>query len=192
MCEFISWIDVQKDGEVHHLFLTDAEVYDDSHGREVFGDCKDNDVLGHGAIRKYYNLRLSQGIEHEARDFWKARLPPEITQKLADFDRNWGRMFHAGAFQNDDLRYLVSYAPEPYKAKAAEQLLKQKPSNDDLRFLVAFAPEPYKAKAWEQLLKQKMSNDSLCCLVAYAPEPYKAKAAEQLLSSTRETAICAT
>ncbi len=49
MCDFISWI--QKGGRI--LFLTDKDVFS-SRGKELLGDCKDNDVLGHEALRFYY------------------------------------------------------------------------------------------------------------------------------------------
>ncbi len=158
MCDFISW--VEKDGEV--LFLTDKEVYS-KRGRELFGDCKDNDVLGHGAIRKYYGKDgklLVGGWNHEEGFFWKVeRLPKEIQSLHPEypdqFMQRWGRMWNGGFFQNDDLRYIICYAPEAWKEKAAEQLMQQNPSNDDLRDIIEYAPEAWKEKAREELKKRK-------------------------------------
>jgi hypothetical protein len=173
MCEFISWI--EKDGLI--LYLTDAEIF--GKDKSLLEGCKDNDFLGHGAIRNFYNIE--GGLEREVRDFWNENiLPKEIADKVQEFDKYWGKTFE-NYFQNDDLRYLIEYAPETYKPKACEQLLKQGPTNYDLRYLIEYAPETYKPKAWQQLLKQKPTNYDLRYLIEYAPETWKIKAWQQLL-----------
>jgi len=177
MCEFLSYI--EKGDEI--LFLTDAEVFS-PHGREVLS-FQDNDPLGHGAIRAYYNI--TGGEEHECRDFWNIENYPEAIQEiLKDFDKNFGRMLTSGAFQNDDLRYIVAYGTEAYRDKASEQLLRQDPSNDDLCYIVRYGTEAYRDKAWEQLLKRGPSNSDLCWIVEYGTEAYREKAWEQLLRQT--------
>ena len=117
MCDFISWVEYD-DGI---FFLTDAQVLS-SEGRKLFKDCQDNDVLGHGAIRRYYSLESYQGTDGEQRNFWETKTLPEPLKSLLatpeKFIQVWGRMFKEGVFQNDDLRYIIEYAPEPYKRKA--------------------------------------------------------------------------
>lgn len=183
MCDFISWI--EKDGEI--LFLTDKDVFS-ARGRELFGDCKDNDVLGHGAIRRYYGkdgVPLQCGKDHEQRDFWNIENLPSEIQALHpedphSFMRHWGQMWNGGLFQSDDLCCIIYYAHEEWKAKAWDQLLKQGPSNDDLSWIIRCAPESWKEKASEQLLKQGPSNDDLRCIIEYAPEPWRSKAQKEL------------
>ncbi|MBU0625579.1 hypothetical protein KKF05_04515 [Patescibacteria group bacterium] len=73
MCSFISWIEYldPRPPHTHHvLFLTDSEVFS-PRGRELFGaNPKDYDVLGHGAIRRFYappgEKFLWGGINREA------------------------------------------------------------------------------------------------------------------------------
>ena len=46
-----------------------------------------------------------------------------------------------------DLRYIVYYAPEAWKAKAWERLIADSPTHADLRYIVYCAPEAYAKKA---------------------------------------------
>jgi hypothetical protein len=175
MCDFVSWIDIK--GMIY--FLTDAEIFSDL-GREKLSGCKDNDFLGHGAIRRFYDLK-DKGVDRENKNFWEevSNIPEIIRSKLQNFDHNWGKTFEE-YFQNDDLRYIIEYAPDEWKSKAWEQLLKQSPSNSDLRYIIEYAPDEWKKKAWEQLLKQSPSNDDLRYIIRYAPDEWKSKAWEQL------------
>lgn len=52
---------------------------------------------------------------------------------------------------NDDLRYIVECAPDAWREKASEQLLKQFPSNNDLRYIVEYAPDAWREKAGKLL-----------------------------------------
>ena len=153
MCDFISWKEV--DGQI--LFLTDKEVYS-SRGLELFDDSKDNDVIGHGAINKYFGIDKKVGTEYEKRIFWDKnsdpKIPDVILEKLEtveSFMKHWGKMFTSGCFQNDDLRYIIKYADEPYTQLAWKQLLKQNPSNDDLHYIIEYANEPYRSLAKNML-----------------------------------------
>ena len=141
MCDFISWIDYS--GKTY--FLTDKEVFSDV-GNLVFEGCRDNDVLGHGAIRKYYDLPEKAGTDYEVRDFWNAEKYPKVIQNLLKdgFLKHWGKMFVSGKFMNDDLRYIVVHATPKYKDLASKQLLQQNPSNSDLRYIVEYATPKYK------------------------------------------------
>jgi hypothetical protein len=148
MCDFISWIETERKGKKILCYLTDQEVFS-SIGREVFPkeETKDNDVLGHGAIRLFFNLK-KEGTEHEETNFWDPEnLPGELTEKIKDFDTHWGRMFTSGIFQNDDLRYIIEYAPNKWREKAWQQLLKQNPSNGDLCYIIVCAPNEWREKA---------------------------------------------
>ena len=55
---------------------------------------------------------------------------------------------------HDDLRWIVYYAPEAYKARAWSALLGNSPAHEDLRWIVAYAPEAYAKKAKEALCKK--------------------------------------
>ena len=175
MCDFKSYIELE-DGTIAHL--TDVELRDKTI-RERLKGCQDNDLIGHGAIRKAFNI--TRGRDVEIKDFWNIeQFPKEIQVTLRNFDKYYSRVW-SECFTGEDLRYIIYYAPEAWKNKAWEQLLKQEPSNDDLRCIIEYAPEAYKNKAWKQLLKQEPSNNDLCCIVYYAPEAWKNKASEQLL-----------
>jgi len=178
MCEFISWI--VSGGKL--FYLTDQDIFSE-HGREVLAGCKDNDFLGHGAIREFWNLQ--GGAEKEERDFWNfEKLPKELALMVRDFDKHWSKTFKT-YFQNDDLRHIIYDAPNEWKAKALGQLLKQKPGNSGLTGIIiyAHAPEELKAKVWKQLLKQKPGNSDLSRIINYAPEKWKDKARKMLEGS---------
>ena len=141
MCQFISWWELE--GKVY--FMTDKDILS-SYGRDLLREfkAKDNDPIGHGFIKEYY--KLPGGEQRENASFWDGNLPKEIQAALDDFDNNFAWIW-LNCLQNDDLRYIIEYAPEAWKAKAWDQLLKQKPDNGDLRYIIAYAPEAWKAKA---------------------------------------------
>ena len=175
MCEFISY--VKKSNQL--FYLTDDEIFS-KEGREKLSGCQDNDFIGHGAIKKFFDIK--GGEDHEVRDFWNTdKLPKELADKIANFDSYWGKTFKK-YFMNDDLRYIISKAPEMWKSKASELLLTQNPSNIDLRYIVCYSIEKYKAKASEQLLAQNPSNIDLRDIICYSIKEYKSKAWEQLLT----------
>ena len=76
------------------------------------------------------------------------------------------------------------YAPEEWKERAWEQLLKQNPSNDELGWIILYAPEEWpeewKERAWRQLLRQNPSNKDLKWIMSLGSEPYKSMAKEML------------
>jgi hypothetical protein len=125
MCDFISWISLERNDERLLFYLTDREIFSEE-GREKFSDTQDNDVIGHGAIDRFFDLK-SKGRQHEVRDFWNTdKLPQEIADKIANFDAHWGKMFAAGHFQSDDLEYIINNGPVDWKEKAQKQLTSQK------------------------------------------------------------------
>ena len=154
MCDFISW--VEKDGKLY--YLTDAEVFSPK-GRKRLQGCRDNDFIGHGAIRKFFGIGNVRGVDREERRFWDgAFIPKEIAAKIKNFDAYWGQMFSCGKyFMNDDLRYIICDAPPKWKVEAWEQLLKQKPSNDDLYRIICNAPPKWKVEARAELAKRQKS-----------------------------------
>jgi hypothetical protein len=174
MCDFISWI--EKDNKL--FYLTDKEVFS-AQGREKFSGCRDNDYLGHGAIRVFWGVK--GGIEYERRDFWADDLPEELKNIIKDFDANFGKMWSKGYFQNNDLRLIVRFAPSKWAEKAWHKLLEQEPTNNDIRDIIQCAPDKWAEKAWQQLLKQKPTNEDLQYIVCYAPDKWQEKAWQQLL-----------
>jgi hypothetical protein len=81
MCNFISWI--EKDNKL--FYLTDKEVFS-AHGREKLSGWRDNDVLGHGAIREFWGLKY--GFECEENDFWTDDLPEELINLINNKERD--------------------------------------------------------------------------------------------------------
>ena len=115
MCEFISWINFE--GKLY--FLTDADIFSD-YGKKILST-KDNDPIGHTAIRIYYNLK--HGEQHECQDVWNpSKFPPEIAEKLKDFDTNFGWTF-AKHLQGDDLNYILANGPDEWKHRALKIIL---------------------------------------------------------------------
>ncbi len=177
MCDFVSWVEYSSKGILEILFLTDEEVFS-SRGRETLIGTQDNDPLGHGAIRQFFNLG-SFGFDHEIKDFWNLyKLPKKIAEKLKtpeDFDRNFGRMFRK-FFQNDDLMFIAQSAPDAYRERAYEQLLKRtRLSDEDIVYILKYAPNIFKERLCEQLLKRTLPEYELRSIIKYAPESYKEK-----------------
>ena len=83
MCEFISWIEDCK--EIYFLTCNDLNTKE---GRKLVKELKDNksfydDISGHGAIRKYFNLKLNQGKNKECSDFSNPNnFPPQIIKQI--------------------------------------------------------------------------------------------------------------
>jgi hypothetical protein len=170
----VSWI-----GFEDKLLYMDNASLRDSYARKLIEETgRKVDVVGHGFIRKYYNIPEGKGIEFEVRDFWNyEKLPEEISMKLQN-----GEMDDLLEYVNNlDLSYIIIYAPESWKEKAWQILSKNNPSNDDLRCIIIHAPESWKEKAWEILLRNNLSNYDLCYIIIHAPESWKEKASEILL-----------
>jgi hypothetical protein len=153
MASFLSWIQVAIEGQEQVLFLTDADVFG-PHGRCILKDTKGRDWLGHNAIIEYYGV-TQRYTKHEEQRFWDAQLPPEAAGKLGgieQFMRHWGRIWHSGAFDNDDLCYLCVFATPGWGLEAWEQISRQGPSLLDLCYLISYAAEPIKTKAVNKLV----------------------------------------
>ncbi len=181
MCGFISWIETSLISPKSGLFyLTDAQAYSDR-GKEVLAGAQDNDILGHGAIRAFYDLG-QVGKEHEVTDFWNLeKLPSELQEKIRNFDLYWGRMFRSGCFQDDDLRHILLHAPSGWREKAWTQLLMQHPTNSDFLIIVRDAPAEWKERASAQLFEQDLSNEDLRYIMAYGTPELQEKAWKRLM-----------
>ena len=100
MCDFISWI--EKDGET--LFLTEKDIMS-SYGKEALKDERDNDLIGHGAICKYYTF--TGGTEKENKNFWNGDIPKKIINA-------WNNGELDGMIKymtSDDIEHVVDNAP---------------------------------------------------------------------------------
>ena len=78
MCQFISWI---RKGDLL-LYLTYNDIYNTKAGKELqkFCGCTE-DLVGHGAIRHYYNF--VGGIEFECTDFSNPKnFPAKIVEAI--------------------------------------------------------------------------------------------------------------
>ena len=56
--------------------------------------------------------------------------------------------------------------------RAAEELLLRNPGKVDLRFIIIFAPEPWKKNAWDYIFSRGPLEHELEELFKYAPFPY--------------------
>lgn len=114
MCEFISWIEVTRDGKKEILYLDD-QLLAEKRTKEILEGSKDNDFLGHHAIRAVWSLKDHEGQEGEVKDFWNtSKLPAVLQAKLKDFStlqKHFGSMLSKHA-QPDDLDYILAKAPE--------------------------------------------------------------------------------
>ena len=85
MCDFISWIEVKdKVGKVKNYYLTGNQVFDTPRGQMLRDWCQSqDDYVGHGAIRFYYELDSGIGKEKECTDFSSTdKFPPEIVADI--------------------------------------------------------------------------------------------------------------
>jgi hypothetical protein len=176
MCRIISWIEV----EGKNLYM-DNESLRDSYARELIKETGHNeDVEGHGFIRKYYNIPEGKGKEFEVNDFWNyGKLPEEIANKFRNNEMD--ELFKY--VSNYGLINIVRYATDTYKEKAWKLLLKNNPSNFDLSYIVCYATDTYKEKAWKLLLKNNPSHDELRYIVCCATDTYKEKAWKLILKN---------
>gem|GEM_PF-2060625 len=128
MCEFVSWIETDRGGKKSVLFLDDELLFSER-SEEILKGSKDNDFLGHHAIRNVWNLKENEGREGEEKNFWEAkRLPKELQPKLKDcpsFKKHFGRMVENYA-QTDDLRYIAEHAPKSGKWKGLKEFAQEK------------------------------------------------------------------
>jgi len=80
MCEFISWIEKNKD----IIFLTGDDVFRTKEGKKLQKYCGNNeDLVGHGAIRRFYNIPHNVGVNIECSNFLSPRnFPKEIVKAI--------------------------------------------------------------------------------------------------------------
>ena len=64
MCDFISWIEYKE--EILYLTSKDLET---SAGKRLLREVGAEDIKGHGAIRKFFNLPQGKGTGKECKDF---------------------------------------------------------------------------------------------------------------------------
>ena len=78
MCQFVSWI---KHNEKVY-FLDDLKL-NTKEGRELLKQCKDDDIIGHGAIRAYYPELRKLGTNVECDDFSSPdEFPSEVVEAI--------------------------------------------------------------------------------------------------------------
>ena len=79
------------------------------------------------------------------------------------------------------LRYIIYLAPEDWKERAWEELLRQNPHNDEFSFMIPHVSPKWAEKVWKELLKRGVKPNQLLFLMHEAPKEWKERAAEQLL-----------
>lgn len=178
---FMSW--VVFDGCVY--FLTDAEIFSDWGGK-IFKDCRPEHVLGHEAIRKYFRLEPNVGEEHVNPSFWQMKnFPAEIVEKLADFDRNFGRIFNE-RFWYYNYYYILEnpYAPEEWREKAWQKLLGNEEGDFLFHNVIAIKvnydmSDEWKERAWAEMMRRGIQKDyTLDYLISNASDSWSQRANE--------------
>ena len=80
MCHFISWIDLE--GQLYYLTAKELRSRRGKELKEYLGSAYADDVVGHGAIDWYYDLK-GKGIHRECTDFSSpANFPGEIVKAI--------------------------------------------------------------------------------------------------------------
>ena len=84
MCEFLSAVKtVNKNGEDKWFFLTHDLIQNTPRGELLRKKYGGNDLIGHTAIREYYELRSGQGENWECTDFSTPRnFPPILVEAI--------------------------------------------------------------------------------------------------------------
>jgi hypothetical protein len=172
MCEFVSWI--EKDGAI--LFLTGNDVFNTKWGKELREHCgNDDDLVGHGAIRYYYNLSSDTGINKECTDFTKpSNFPDEIVKAIKNGEMR-GFSFPPGLLckpLNEDYWAKLKALDEDYGAKL-------KPLNEDYWAKRKALDEDYWAKRKppdeDYWAKRKPLNEDYWAKRKPLDEDYEAK-----------------
>ena len=68
MCEFVSWIEKGRGKTKKVLFLT-CSLIDSKKGQKLLKDISQEDLIGHGAIRRFFGLEQDEGMNKECTDF---------------------------------------------------------------------------------------------------------------------------
>ena len=145
MCNLASW--VEADGKIY--LLTDNEVFS-SQGRKALAGCQDNDILGHGAIRKYWCLGTA-GTDYERRDWWRRDVPKEVRDAVPRMQRMLRQ-----ALQTDDLVYIARKAPMWAARRIARWLPDRLRASKDLRTVYADGKRQYVCEYTDgQLVRQR-------------------------------------
>ncbi|MBI2064608.1 MAG: hypothetical protein HYT62_00970, partial [Candidatus Yanofskybacteria bacterium] len=114
MCDFISWIESGVGSDKKVFFLTDADVFS-PHGRNTLVGSRDNDYLGHSAIRAFFGNTLDYQVKKEDRNFWvPENYPSEIANRLSSpqtIRETWGKILKQ-SLQQDDVGYILRNAPK--------------------------------------------------------------------------------
>ena len=176
---FMSWIVFNG----RAWFLTDREVFSER-GREIFKDCSPEYVLGHEAIRKYFRLEPDAGEKYANTFFWQTKnFPSEMVEKLADFDKNFGRIFNE-CFWYYNYYYTLEnpYAPEEWRERAWQKLLENEKGDFLFHNVIAIKvdydmSEKWKERAWREMLRRGIKRDyTLEYLRTNAPQPWSERA----------------
>jgi hypothetical protein len=67
MCEFCSWI--EKKGRTKQILFLTTPLIDSEKGKKLLAGLPQDDLIGHGAIRRFFGLEQDDGTNHECTDF---------------------------------------------------------------------------------------------------------------------------
>jgi hypothetical protein len=127
MGRFISWIELPALGGTvpRVLFLTDKDVYSKV-GLEILFELRGSLLIGHEAIRAFYDLKPNEGTPCENTMFWeKENFPSEIAQYLESPQTlidTWGRMLRE-AMDSGTALSIMKEAPRGWGESLSETCL---------------------------------------------------------------------
>lgn len=178
---FLKWLEMEN-GEP--LFLTDQEIFSERGLELFFSGNNPEKALEHQSIRLYYGNAISGlGKETEAgeRYFWDLeKLPPAIREKMADFDRHWGKTFEE-LLPYRDLYFIVTHAKKRQwweKALRTAGVRSGLGEMIGLAFLLeANAPNDLRRELWNKYGYHLEDGDTLTELLTslYVPDKIKNK-----------------
>lgn len=164
-------------------FLTDEEIFSPK-GKKLFQIQSLNYALGHAAIRSYFDIEHGVGANCWQADFWEIKtLPPQIAEKIGNFDKNFGRTFkECFWFYNlYDIFNHPNVTPK-WRQLAWRQILVLEKEDWSFCSIIAaqrngIVPNEWKEKAWIELIRRGIKNkDTLHYLAINAPAPWSEKA----------------
>ena len=140
MCEFISAVKTKdKHGKDKYLFLTYDLIHNTPTGKLLQKKYKGDDLIGHSAIREYFEVRSGHGDNWECTDFSTPKNFPAVIAEAIKRGEFRGFGFPEGL--------LTPKASEDYQAKS-NALYEDYQAKSKAAFWDSFAVKENRAEAW--------------------------------------------